>query len=144
MAEKRNRFATYGRSGVLSLQAALIQIQAHYQTLGQSEFWPKPSGLNMASSFLQMSQSAQEMKLAFEVILQTSKTQLDVVWCSLSENRTWRRLTFAKFMGYSSGQIAKDAREDSEVMKTITVVTMVYLPATFAAVTQFSLTNRLV
>jgi hypothetical protein len=29
-------------------------------------------------------------------------------------------------------------------MKTITVVTMVYLPATFAAVTQFSLTNRLV
>jgi len=62
------------------------------------------------------------MKLAFEVILQTSKTQLDV------------------FMGYSSlratsatTQMARDAQKDSEVMKTITVVTMIYLPATFVA-----------
>lgn len=59
---------------------------------------------------------------------------------SLSESIT--RLTSAKLMGYSSirmtaatGQMARDAKEDSEIMKTLTVVAMIYLPATFAAVT---------
>lgn len=61
---------------------------------------------------------------------------------SLSESMTSHILIFIKLMGYSSlrmtaatGQMARDAREDSEIMKTITVVTMIYLPATFAAVT---------
>ena len=36
-------------------------------------------------------------------------------------------------------QIAKDSKRDSEIMKTITVVTMVYLPATFVAVCALSI-----
>jgi Mg2+ and Co2+ transporter CorA len=52
-------------------------------------------------------------------------------------------------MGYSSlraasttTQMARDAQKDSEIMKTITVVTMIYLPATFVAVTQILLTKH--
>lgn len=54
---------------------------------------------------------------------------------SLSGSIISHILIFIKLMGYSSLQIARHTREDSEIMKTITVVTMIYLPATFAAVT---------
>jgi len=36
-------------------------------------------------------------------------------------------------------QMAKDSRRDNEIMKTITVVTMIYLPATFVAVCALSI-----
>lgn len=82
-AEKRNRFATYGKNGVLSLQCALVELRSYYRTLSKSETWPKPFGLNMVSSLNQMLQSTEEMKLALETILQTSERQLEVVHISL-------------------------------------------------------------
>jgi len=36
-------------------------------------------------------------------------------------------------------QIARDSKRDNEIMKTITVVTMIYLPATFVAVCVLSI-----
>ena len=36
-------------------------------------------------------------------------------------------------------QIARDSKRDKEIMKTITVVTMIYLPATFVAVCVLSI-----
>jgi len=69
---------------VLSLQCALVELKSHYRTLSKSELWPKPCGLNMASSFDQMLQSTEEMKLALGTIPQTSEKQLDVVSISYS------------------------------------------------------------
>ena len=75
----RNRFATYGKNGMISLQCALVELKSHYRILSESESWPTRASLDMASSFDQMLQSTEEMKLALGTVLQTSEKQLDVV-----------------------------------------------------------------
>lgn len=83
--------------------------------------------------------SNEEMKSLAQATLQTNEELKTLATATLKTNEDMKGLAFSSAsQAEATNRLAADARRDSEVMKAITVVTIIFLPATFVSVSNLS------